>query len=110
MFQKLEAVEKRFEELNQKISDPEVIAQNVEWQKLMKEHANLIDVVENGANLGAFKKIWRKYNKKGLLPDYDLSAKAPLNNIKTLKWGFIKTGAETLKENASANLVSFTSD
>ena len=46
MFQKLEAVEKRFEELNQKISDPEVIAQNVEWQKLMKEHANLIDVVE----------------------------------------------------------------
>ena len=46
MFQKLEAVEKRFEELNEKISDPEIIAQNAEWQKLMKEHANLVDVVE----------------------------------------------------------------
>ena len=46
MFQKLEAVEKRYEELNKKISDPEVIAQNDEWQKLMKEHAALIDVVE----------------------------------------------------------------
>ena len=46
MFQKLEAVEKRFEELNEKISDPEVIARQEEWKNLMKEHANLIDVVE----------------------------------------------------------------
>ena len=91
---------------------------SVEWdiiQSILSRYPDsladfLIDVVENGANLGAFKKVWRKYNKKGLLPDYDLCAKAPLNNIKTLKWGFIKTGAETLKENISANLVSFTSD
>ncbi len=46
MFQKLEAVEKRFDELNEKISDPEVIARQDEWKALMKEHANLIDVVE----------------------------------------------------------------
>ena len=46
MFQKLEAVEKRFDELNEKISDPEVIAKQDEWKALMKEHANLIDVVE----------------------------------------------------------------
>ena len=46
MFQKLEAVEKRFEELNEKISDPEIIAKQDEWKKLMKEHANLVDVVE----------------------------------------------------------------
>ena len=45
MFQKLEAVEKRFEELNEKISDPEVIAKQDEWKNLMKEHANLVDVV-----------------------------------------------------------------
>lgn len=45
MFQKLEAVEKRFEELNEKISDPEVIARQDEWKSLMKEHANLVDIV-----------------------------------------------------------------
>ena len=39
MIQKLEDVEKRYEELNKKISDPEVIAKQSEWQKYMKEHA-----------------------------------------------------------------------
>ena len=33
MFDKLEAVEKRYEELTQMISDPEVIANHSEWQK-----------------------------------------------------------------------------
>ena len=41
MFQKLEAVEKRFEELTQKISDPNVIANQNEWREFMKEHAEL---------------------------------------------------------------------
>ena len=46
MFEKLEAVEKRYEEVSKKISDPEVIARQSEWQKLMKEHAAMVDVVE----------------------------------------------------------------
>ncbi len=46
MFQKLEGVEKRYEELTEKISDPEVIARTQEWQKLMKEHAEITPVVE----------------------------------------------------------------
>ena len=46
MFQKLEDVEKRYEELTKKISDPEVIAENREWQKLMKEHSDMTPVVE----------------------------------------------------------------
>ena len=45
MFQKLEAVENRYEELNKKIADPEVIANQSEWQKLMKEHASIEEVV-----------------------------------------------------------------
>ena len=45
MFEKLEAVEKRYEELTKLISDPEVIANQSEWQKMMKEHANIEDVV-----------------------------------------------------------------
>lgn len=46
MFQKLEDVEKRYEDLTKKISDPEVIAQNKEWQKMMKEHSELTPIVE----------------------------------------------------------------
>ena len=45
MFEKLEAVEKRYEELTKLISDPEVISNQAEWQKLMKEHASIEDIV-----------------------------------------------------------------
>ena len=45
MFDKLETVEKRYEELTKLISDPEVISNQAEWQKLMKEHASIEDVV-----------------------------------------------------------------
>ncbi len=45
MFEKLEAVEKRYDELTKMISDPEVIANHEEWQKLMKEHASIEEVV-----------------------------------------------------------------
>ena len=45
MFEKLEAVEKRYEELTKIISDPEVIANQTEWQKAMKEHASMEEIV-----------------------------------------------------------------
>ena len=45
MFQKLEDVEKRYDELTQKISDPEIISKQSEWQKYMKEHAGMEEVV-----------------------------------------------------------------
>ena len=45
MFQKLEGVEARYEELNKLISDPEVISNQTEWKKLMKEHSSIEDVV-----------------------------------------------------------------
>ncbi len=46
MFQKLEAVESRYEELTKLISDPEIISNNLEWQKYMKEHGQISDIVE----------------------------------------------------------------
>ncbi len=46
MFQRLEDVEKRYEELTVKISDPEEIAKTSSWQKLMKEHSELTPIVE----------------------------------------------------------------
>ena len=45
MFEKLEAVEKRYEELTKMIADPEVISNQSEWQKLMKEHASMEEIV-----------------------------------------------------------------
>ena len=45
MFQKLDEVEKRYEEVTKKISDPETISKQDEWKKLMKEHAEIEPVV-----------------------------------------------------------------
>ena len=45
MFDKLETVEKRYEELTIKISDPEVIARTNEWREYMKEHAEIEPIV-----------------------------------------------------------------
>ena len=45
MFDKLETVEKRYDEITKLISDPEVISNQAEWQKLMKEHASIEDIV-----------------------------------------------------------------
>ena len=45
MFQKLEAVEQRYEDLTKKISDPDVIARTSEWTQYMKEHAEIEEVV-----------------------------------------------------------------
>ena len=45
MFEKLESVEKRYEELTTKISDPAIIADNNEWRKLVKEHSSIEEVV-----------------------------------------------------------------
>ena len=46
MFDKLEEVEKRFDELTKMISDPGVIANQSEWQQLVKEHSSMQDIVE----------------------------------------------------------------
>ena len=40
MFEKLEAVEKRYEELTKLIADPEVISNQSDSQNKMKEHAS----------------------------------------------------------------------
>lgn len=45
MFEKLEAVEKRYDELTTQVSDPKVISNTNEWRKLVKEHSSMEDVV-----------------------------------------------------------------
>ena len=76
MFQKLEAVEKRYEELNSLISDPEVIAKQSEWQKLMKEHSDIQEVVEKYRE---YKKVAQALEEaKEMLSDRDLKELAEI--------------------------------
>ena len=76
MFQKLEDVEKRYEELNQKISDPDVISRQAEWQKCMKEHAAIVDVVEKYREYKKAKKSLEE--AKEMLADKDLKELAEM--------------------------------
>lgn len=46
MFEKLEGLEERAKVLEQKISDPEVIADQETWRKLCKENSDLTPIVE----------------------------------------------------------------
>ncbi|MBU5486134.1 peptide chain release factor 1 [Clostridium sp. MSJ-11] len=45
MLDRLDFIENKYEELSIKISDPSVMADQKEWQKLCKEHSDLEDVV-----------------------------------------------------------------
>lgn len=45
MFDKLEEIESKYEELNRLISDPDVINDQENWRKYMKEHSLIEDVV-----------------------------------------------------------------
>jgi peptide chain release factor 1 len=47
MLDKLEFIEEKYEDLGNKISEPEVIADQSLWQKLVKEHAGMEPVVMN---------------------------------------------------------------
>lgn len=76
MFQKLEAVEKRYEELNKLISDPEVISRQNEWKNLMKEHSDLVDIVEKYRE---YKKVKEAMDEaKEMLSDRDLKELAEM--------------------------------
>lgn len=56
MFDKLEAVEARFEEINIALAKPETVADNEAFKKLMKEHKSLTPIVEKYREYRAAKK------------------------------------------------------
>ncbi|MCD6153960.1 MAG: peptide chain release factor 1 [Syntrophobacterales bacterium] len=53
MFKKLKGIEERYNELEEMLSDPEIVKNRLEFQKCAKEYADLSDVVRN----------FRKYEK-----------------------------------------------
>ena len=55
MFDKLEALEERFEFVSAKISDPEVIGDQDSWRKYCKEHSDLTPIIDKYRELKAAK-------------------------------------------------------
>ncbi|MGI6307599.1 MAG: peptide chain release factor 1 [Dethiobacteria bacterium] len=53
MWEKLKTLEEYFNSLEEKLSDPEIIKDQQQWQKYAREHAGLSDLVENY-------RLWRK--------------------------------------------------
>lgn len=46
MFERIEEIERKHVELGDKVNDPEIIADQKQWQKLMKEYSDLTPLVE----------------------------------------------------------------
>ena len=74
MFDKLEAVEKRYQDLEASLADPDVIGQRAEFQKLSKEHADIVELVEA---FREYKKVMAELEaNKPLLEEKDPEMKA----------------------------------
>lgn len=81
MFDKLESVEKRYEELTKMISDPEVIANQSEWQKLIKEHSNIEEIA---LKFKEYKETKNRMNEaKEMMEDKELKELAELEFYET---------------------------
>lgn len=81
MLNKLQVLEERFLDLEHKIADPDVIADQTAWQKAMKAHAELTEVVEAYRQYKSLLK--QRDDTKQLLEDADFSdmAKAELKEL-----------------------------
>lgn len=66
MFEKLSAVEKKFEEINEKLCDPKVVSDIEQYTSLMKEIKNLTPVVEK---FREYKKLKESYDEAKMLLD-----------------------------------------
>ncbi len=84
LVEKLQAVENKFMDLEQRISDPEVIARQQEWQKLTRQHASMTETIE----------AFREYKK--VLEGID-SAMEVIED-KTMDADFVELAQEELKE------------
>lgn len=60
---KLQVIEDKFMDLEQRISDPEIIARQDEWRKLTRQHSQLSETVETFRTykkvLAGLMKLWK---------------------------------------------------
>ena len=70
MFENLEEIESKYEDLTKKISDPDVISNQEEWRKMMKEHSDIEPIVLKYREYKIVKKNFEE--SKEMLNDLDM--------------------------------------
>ena len=79
MFENLEEIEIKYEDLTKKISDPEVISNQKEWRKMMKEHSDIEPIVLKYREYKAVKKNFE--DSKEMLNDPDMKDLAEMEML-----------------------------
>lgn len=84
MLEKLEEMSIRFQELNQKLSEPDVIADRTQWQELAKEHSRLSEIMEKYEEYSAVLKGIEDANELISMGDEEMKelAEAELEDLK----------------------------
>ena len=81
MFENLEEIELKYEDLTRKISDPEVISNQEEWRKMMKEHSDIEPIVLKYREYKAVKKNFE--DSKEMLNDPDMKDLAEVEMLES---------------------------
>lgn len=79
MFENLEEIEIKYEDLTKKISDPEVISNQEEWRKMMKEHSDIEPIVLKYREYKSIKKNFE--DSKEMLNDPDMKDLAEMEML-----------------------------
>ncbi|QUH24982.1 peptide chain release factor 1 [Serpentinicella alkaliphila] len=94
MLDKLAFLQEKYEDLGRKISDPDVINNQNEWKKLVKEHSDLEPIVEKYKEYIDSEKAYKE--AKEIL--YDKSADDELKEMAKLEIGELEDKIEQYKE------------
>ena len=81
MFENLEEIEVKYEDLTRKISDPEVISNQEEWRKMMKEHSDIEPIVLKYREYKTVKKNFE--DSKEMLNDSDMKDLAEVEMLES---------------------------
>ena len=81
MFENLEEIEVKYEDLTRKISDPEVIFNQEEWRKMMKEHSDIEPIVLKYREYKTVKKNFE--DSKEMLNDPDMKDLAEVEMLES---------------------------
>ena len=81
MFKNLEEIEVKYEDLTRKISDPEVISNQEEWRKMMKEHSDIEPIVLKYREYKTVKKNFE--DSKEMLNDPDMKDLAEVEMLES---------------------------
>ena len=98
--EKTKVLEKRFAYLKKHLAPKgiQVRTSSIAWDEIQTIFSKgdrrftdyAIEVYKNGANLGAFKKVYKQMEKANILPPYDEIVYAPLDKNKPPVWNFIQ--------------------